>query len=408
MSPTLAIVLTAGLTATACGLLGPLLVLRREALVGDAVSHSVLPGIVLVYLVLGTRATLPMVVGAAAFGVVCVLALEALRSTGLVRSDAAIALVFPALFSLGLLGVDRWAADVHLDLDSTIYGQIAFVPFRTVVLGGVAVPQSVVAVGIVVVVDLALLLVFWKQLKVTTFDPRFARTIGVSPTVVGRVLLTAVAVTAVTAFEAVGAIVVIALLIVPAATAHLLTDRMGVMVAVSVTVGWLAAVSGYAGAVALDASIGGAMGVVATCCFALALLFSPRHGVLTRALLRRRRARAAAGRAASAVAPLPTPARSRGCPAAGGCATAAGRWRRGRGPLPCARTAGAAALPARSAAGAGGCAVATRPAAQPAAPPVPTPLPPPSQHPVTRGRAAAPPAARTGSPRAPSVRSGAP
>ncbi|WP_199522211.1 metal ABC transporter permease [Geodermatophilus marinus] len=358
MSPAVAIVLTAGLTATACGLLGPLLVLRREALVGDAVSHSVLPGIVLVHLVLGTRATLPVIVGAAAFGVVCVLALEALRSTGLVRADAAIALVFPALFSLGLLGVDRWAADIHLDLDSTIYGQIAFVPFRTLVLGAVAVPQSVVAIGAVALVDLLLLVAFWKQVKVATFDPGFARTTGVDPTVVARVLLTAVAATAVTAFEAVGAIVVIALLVVPAATAHLLTDRLGVMIAVSVAVGWVAAVSGYAGAVALDASIGGAMGVVATCCFVLALLLSPQHGVLTRALRRRQRVRAAgraaAGRGTAAVPP--TPLRRPGtCAAGGSCRPAGGRWRPGTLALPCARAAGTGALPPRTAAGAGGC-----------------------------------------------------
>lgn len=291
MSYDVAIVLTAGLTATACGLLGPFLVLRRVALMGDAVSHSVLPGIVVVFLLLGTRAPVAVIVGAAVFGVVCVLGVEALRSTGLLHADAAIALVFPALFALGVLGIDRWAENIHLDLDSTIYGDIAFVPFRTLELGAVEVPQALVAIGAIVVLNLALVGAFWKELKATSFDPDFARTIGVRPALVARLLLVAVAVTAVTAFESVGAILVITLLIVPAATAYLVTDRIWVMVAATVGIGWVAAVGGYQGAVALDASIAGAMGVVATACFVVALLVSPRYGLVARALQRSRRRR---------------------------------------------------------------------------------------------------------------------
>jgi manganese/zinc/iron transport system permease protein len=288
MSADLAIVLTAGVTATACGLLGPFLVLRRVALMGDAVAHSVLPGIVVVFLVLGTRAPLPVTVGAALFGVVCVLGVEGLRSTGLLKSDAAIGLTFPALFSLGVLGLDRFADNIHLDLDSTIYGDIAFVPFRTLELGFAEPPQALVAIGAIALVNLGLVVAFWKEIKATTFDPEFARTIGVPPKLIARLLLMAVAVTAVTAFEAVGAILVITLLIVPAATAYLVTDRVWAMVAVAVAIGWLAAIAGYQGAVALDASIAGAMGVVATICFVLALLASPRYGLVARAVQRTR------------------------------------------------------------------------------------------------------------------------
>lgn len=291
MSPDLAIILTAGLTATACGLLGPFLVLRRVALMGDAVSHAVLPGIVLVWILFETRAPLPVIAGATLFGVVCVLAVEGLRNTGLVKADASIALVFPALFALGVLGINRFAGDVHIDLDSTIYGEIAFVPFRTLELAGLGIPQALVAIGVVALVNLGLLLAFWKELKATTFDPGFAHTIGIPPKLISRLVLIAVAVTAVTAFESVGAILVITLLIVPAATAYLLTDRLWLMIAVTVTIGWLAAIAGYQGAVAIDASIAGAMGVVATACFALALLASPRYGLIARAVQRSRRRR---------------------------------------------------------------------------------------------------------------------
>lgn len=123
--------------ATAAGMLGPFLVLRRAALMSDAVSHAVLPGIVVVWLVAQTRAPLAVIAGAAVFAIVCVLAIDALKATGLVKSDAAIALVFPALFALGVLGVTHYAGGVHLDLDSTIYGEIAFSPFQTITLGGV-------------------------------------------------------------------------------------------------------------------------------------------------------------------------------------------------------------------------------------------------------------------------------
>ena len=156
MSDELTIVLTAGLVATATGLLGPFLVLRRVALMADAVSHAVLPGIVVVFLLLGTRAPLPVVLGASLFAVICVLGVDALKASGLVAPDAAIGLVFPVLFSLGVIGISRYASEVHLDLDSTIYGEIAFVPFRTVTLGGVEIARSLVALACVCLVNLTL------------------------------------------------------------------------------------------------------------------------------------------------------------------------------------------------------------------------------------------------------------
>ncbi|GAA1245866.1 metal ABC transporter permease [Pseudonocardia aurantiaca] len=290
----LLIVVIAGLVATACGLLGPFLVLRRIALLSDAVSHAVLPGIVAVWLVAQTRAPLPVIIGAAAFAVVCVLAIDALRATGLVASDAAIALVFPALFALGVLGITRYAEGIHLDLDSTIYGEIAFVPFDTVQIGGYEVARSGLVLGGVVALNLLLVALLWKELKATTFDPQFGATVRLRPRLLSRLLLVAVAITAVASFDAVGAILVVTLLIVPAATAYLLTDRLVVMVGITVAVGWIGAAAGYAIAIPMDSSIAGAMGLVCALCFALALLLSPKHGVLTRRLRRRRTATATA------------------------------------------------------------------------------------------------------------------
>ena len=291
MSDDLAIIVTAGLLATSCGLLGPFLVLRRQVLLSDAVAHAVLPGIVMVYLLTGSRAPLPVILGAGLFAVICVIGIEQIRATGLVRADAAIGLVFPVLFAVGVLGITTFASNVHLDLDSTIYGEIAFTPFRTWEAFGLELPRSLPLLGSVALVNLMLLVVFWKELKATTFDPVFSRVNGISPVLVSRLVLIAVAVTAVTAFESVGAILVVTMLIVPAAAAYLLTVRLLPLVIVTVAIGWISAVGGYTSAVALDASIAGAMGLVATVCFTLALLFSPRYGVIAKAVIRARRKR---------------------------------------------------------------------------------------------------------------------
>ncbi len=292
MSDALSIVLTAGLVATAAGLLGPFLVLRRVALTSDAVSHAVLPGIVVVWLLFHTRAPLPVIGGAAVFAILCVLGIDALKATGLVKGDAAIALVFPGLFALGVIGITRYASGIHLDLDSTIYGEIAFSPFETVTLGGVEIARSIVLLGAVALVNAALVVLLWKEFKATTFDSEFSRTVGIAPALLSRLLLVAVAITAVTAFESVGAILVVTLLIVPATTAHPLTDRLWVMVVATLAIGWLSAIVGYSGAIAMDASIAGAMGLVAAVCFALARFASPRYGLIARAIQRRSRARA--------------------------------------------------------------------------------------------------------------------
>ncbi len=288
------IVLTAGFVATACAVLGVLLVLRGISLLGDAVSHSILPGIIAVFLITGSRAPIVVILGAAMIAVACVLAIEWLQSTGLVRSDAAIGLVFPALFALGVLGVHRYTADVHIDLDSTIYGEIAFVPFRVLDIAGVDVAGGLIVAVVVALVDVVVVALLWKEFKATGFDPGFAQVAGFAPRWIARLLLVLVSITAVMAFESVGAILVIALLIVPAATARLVTERLLAMVMLAIAIGWLAAIGGYLGAVSTDSSIAGAMGVVATVAFVVALAVSPRHGLIARA--RRRRPRRGASR----------------------------------------------------------------------------------------------------------------
>ncbi|HMM48678.1 MAG TPA: metal ABC transporter permease, partial [Miltoncostaeaceae bacterium] len=186
------IIITAGLVASACAILGSFLVVRRIALLGDAVSHAVLPGIVLSFLIFHTRAPLVSVLGAALFAIICVLAIDGLRSSGLVADDAAIGLVFPALFALGVVGIQHFAGNLHLDLDSTLYGEIAFAPFWTLDVGGLTLARSVVTMSVVVLFNLLVVAALWKELKVTSFDPDYARTIGIPPRWVARILLVAV------------------------------------------------------------------------------------------------------------------------------------------------------------------------------------------------------------------------
>ncbi|WP_019814948.1 metal ABC transporter permease [Saccharomonospora saliphila] len=278
------IVVIAGLLSTACALLGSFLLLRGQALLPDAVSHAVLPGIVLIFLLTGERSSPATVLGATAFGVLCVAGFEWLRRTGLVGSDAALALVFPALFSLGILGISRFASGAHIDLDSAIYGDITFAPLRTVDLAGTPVPSSLLVTGAAAVLTVVFVLVLWRPLHASTFDPDFAELAGLRGAVVQRMLLVAVAGLAVVAFDSVGAVLVITFFVLPAATARLLTHRLGTMLVVAVAAGWISSVAGHHAAVVFDSSIAGTIGLAGGCLFLLAL-------ALSRLLPHRRRTR---------------------------------------------------------------------------------------------------------------------
>ncbi|WP_116041795.1 metal ABC transporter permease [Amycolatopsis palatopharyngis] len=286
----LMIILIAGLLSTACALLGTFLVLRRQALLPDAVSHAVLPGIVAVFLLTGERTSPVTVLGATAFGVACVAAFEWIRRTAIVGSDAALVLVFPALFSLGILGIGQFASGAHIDLDSAIYGDITFAPLRTMDLAGVAVPTSLVITGAAAALTVLLVVLLWRPLQASTFDPDFAELGGLRGRAVGQILLVAVAALAVVAFDSVGAILVITFFVVPASTARLLVNRVPAMLVAAVAVGWVSSLAGHRAAVQFDTSIPGMIGLSSAVVFLLALLLAPRRGLAWRALRRLRAA----------------------------------------------------------------------------------------------------------------------
>lgn len=289
MNPTLAILLVGSTVAASCAVLGCFLVLRKMALLGDAISHAVLPGIVIAFLATGSRSPLPMLLGAGALGLFTVFAVEAFTRTRRLAEDASIGVVFPALFSLGVILISRYAGQVDLDLDCVLYGEIAYAPWDVWTLGGRSLgPRALWINGGLLLADLAFVALFWKELKLSTFDSGLAAALGFSPVLLHYLLMGAVSVTVVGAFESVGAILVVALLVVPPATAYLITDRLAAMLAWAAGAGVASAIGGYALARLLDASIAGSMATVAGALFLLAFLLAPAHGLLPRVLRRRR------------------------------------------------------------------------------------------------------------------------
>jgi manganese/zinc/iron transport system permease protein len=284
MNSELAIVLTGVLCAVACSLLGAFLVLRKMAMMADAISHAILPGLVVAYFLAHGPNLLAGFVGAAGTAVVMVSLVELIQNTRRVGGESAIGLVFPALFALGTVLVTRFFSNVHLDTDAVLYGNIEFSAFETWQLGAINLgPQSLWVMGTLTILNLLFVGVLYKELKLATFDAGLAAALGFAPGLIHYLLMTMVSITAVGAFTAVGAVLVVALMIVPAATAYLLTDRLPVMIGLSALLGALAAVLGYLIAVWLDASIAGAMATVTGMFFGLALLFSPSQGAVARA-----------------------------------------------------------------------------------------------------------------------------
>ncbi len=289
MSPALTIILAGAFVGASCALVGSFLVLRKMALLGDAISHAVLPGIVIAFLVTHSRASVPMLLGAGALGLLTVLLVELFNRSRRLREDASIGVVFPALFSLGVILISRYASQVDLDLDCVLYGEIAYAPLDTLMFAGQSIgPKALWVNGSILLVDLLFVLILYKELKISTFDAGLAATLGFSPLLLHYLLMSAVSLTVVGAFESVGAILVVAMLVVPPATAYLLTERLGPMLALAATLGAVSAAAGYGLARWWDCSIAGAMALVTGILFLLGLLFSQTHGLLARLLIHRR------------------------------------------------------------------------------------------------------------------------
>ncbi|MFN2135111.1 MAG: metal ABC transporter permease [Candidatus Promineifilaceae bacterium] len=280
--------LIALVTAVACALPGVFLVLRRMAMMSDAISHTVLLGIVIAFFIVQDLSSPLLIFGAALTGVLTVSLVELLHRTRLVKEDAAIGLVFPALFSLAVILISRYAGDIHLDVDAVLLGELAFAPFnRFVVAGQDLGPLALWVMGGILLLNLLFITLFYKELKLATFDAGLAAALGFAPGLIHYGLMTVVSITAVGAFDAVGSILVVALMIAPPVTAYLLTDSLPRMIGLSALFGGIGAIAGFWGAIYFDASIAGSMATVLGLLFAIVFLFAPERGMV--ALARRRR-----------------------------------------------------------------------------------------------------------------------
>jgi manganese/zinc/iron transport system permease protein len=289
MSSSAVILLVAILAGISCSLAGIFLVLRRMAMIADAISHSILPGLVGGY-VLGRGPNLFLgFLGALAAGLGTVFLVEALARTKRLKDDAAIGLVFTTLFALGVFVVSRQFSHVHLDTDAVLFGEIALAPFDLLEVGGRGYgPLSLWVLGALTLLNVAFIGLFFKELKVATFDPVLAATLGFAPALLNILLMGVVAVTTVGAFGAVGAVLAVALIVIPSATASLLTRRLPVLIALAAGIGASGGLVGYFLAHLWDVSISGMIAASLGGLFGLAVLFGPRQGILAQVARRRR------------------------------------------------------------------------------------------------------------------------
>lgn len=277
------IIITASLVASSCALLGCYLILRKMAMVGDAISHAVLPGIVIAFLISGSRDSMTMLIGAGLIGILTTFLIEFLHKKARLQTDASIGVTFTWLFAIGVVLISLFAGKVDLDQDCVLYGEIAYVPLDTLIIGNQSIgPRALYIMGIILTAIILFIVFGYKELFLTTFDPAYATAIGISTTLWHYLLMGAVSATTVASFESVGAILVVALLIAPAATAYLLTDNLKWMLAIACIAGVASSVTGYYIAVWLDGSIAGAIAMMAGAIFIVAMLFSPTHGILTK------------------------------------------------------------------------------------------------------------------------------
>lgn len=277
----LEIQLIASLVAIACAIPGTFLVLRKMAMISDAISHSILPGIVLGFFITHDLNSPLLIVLAALTGVITVVLVEYIQKTGLVKEDTAIGLVFPALFSIGVIMIAKNANDVHLDVDAVLLGELAFAPFDRLLINGIDVgPKSLYIIETILMITFGLLFAFFKELKLSTFDAGLATSLGFSPIVIHYGLMTVASVTTVGAFDVVGAILVVALMIAPAASAYLLTNHLKKMLLLACLFGVTSAILGYWVAHWLDASIAGSITTILGLIFFVVYLFSPSKGII--------------------------------------------------------------------------------------------------------------------------------
>jgi len=262
MSYAVGVMLLALVTALACALPGVFVVLRKNSMIVDGIAHAVLPGIIVGYALTRDLDSPLLILGAALAGLLVVLGNEWLSDTGLLAGDAPQGLIFPALFAGGIILVSVDFHNAHIDTNAVLVGDLNLAAFPALTVNGVNIgPEYLYVMGAVLVVNAAFIFLFYSRLKVTTFDRQFAEVLGMRTKVLNTAFMFLVSMTVVAAFKAVGAILVISLLVVPAATAQLISTRLPVMVALTMLFAAIGAVAGFWIAYGLNTGTSAAMAV---------------------------------------------------------------------------------------------------------------------------------------------------
>lgn len=270
------IILTGSVIAISCGLLGSFLILRKMAMVGDAISHSVLPGIVIAFLISRSRDSIPMLIGAAAVGVLTTLIIDLLHKKARLQEDASIGVTFTWLFAIGVILITVFTNQVDLDQECVLFGEIAYVPLDLIYSStGISLgPRALWISGGLLFIILSFVLFGYKGMYLTSFNVDYAKSLGVSTVFWHFTFMSLVSLTTVVSFESVGAILVVALLITPAAAAYLLTGKLKTMLWLASLFGVLSSIGGYFLASYLNGSIAGAMATTTGFIFLIAFVIS--------------------------------------------------------------------------------------------------------------------------------------
>lgn len=269
------IILTGSLVAVSCSILGCYLILRKMAMIGDAISHAVLPGIVIAYFIADSRSSVIMLLGAALFGVLTTFIIEFFYKKARMQPDASIGITFTWLFAIGVILVTAFAENVDIDQECVLYGEIGLIPFdRLLIKGNDLGPVAVWLLGANFLLILLGLKLGYRGLFITSFDEAYAAGIGIATGFWQYALMSSVSLTTVLSFESVGAILVVAFLVVPPAAAYLLTQSLRHMLYLSAAFGVLSAIGGYLTAVYIDNSISASMAVISGIIFSICFLIS--------------------------------------------------------------------------------------------------------------------------------------
>lgn len=277
MNSFLIIHLIAIVISISCSLLGVFLVLKKMAMLTDAITHTVLLGIVLCFFIVHRLDSPLLIVGASVFGVLTVYLVELLSNTKLIKEDAAIGIVLAFLFSLAVILISKYTANIHLDIDAVLLGEIAFAPFHLKEIFGYKIANALLTGGFVLIINIVFIITFFKEIKISIFDKVLATSLGLMPVLIHYLLMTMVSITAITSFEAVGATLMISFMVGPAATAYIISKKLKEMMAYSVIFGVLSSIIGVNLAIKLDVSISGAISVTIAVIFLLVFFINKKR-----------------------------------------------------------------------------------------------------------------------------------